>query len=94
MGVFLFGEVRVFHRPHPSPDTDKGAVASNGGADFYAESVHDLIEEGRKSVAVYLEMCGKRASSRAGNSPASSMSASIPKIMPQRSLPPQQRARA
>jgi hypothetical protein len=24
----LFGEVRVFHRPHPSPDTDKGAVAS------------------------------------------------------------------
>jgi hypothetical protein len=28
IGVFLFGEVRVFHRPHPSPDTDKGAVAS------------------------------------------------------------------
>lgn len=26
--VFLFGEIRVFHRPHPSPDTDKGAVAS------------------------------------------------------------------
>ena len=26
--VFLFGEVRVYHRPHPSPDTDKGAVAS------------------------------------------------------------------
>ena len=25
---FLFGEGRVFHRPHPSPDTDKGAVAS------------------------------------------------------------------
>jgi hypothetical protein len=25
--VILFGEVRVFHRPHPSPDTDKGAVA-------------------------------------------------------------------
>ena len=28
VGVVLFGEVRVFHRPHPSPDTDKGAVAS------------------------------------------------------------------
>jgi len=28
VGVFLFGEVRVFHRPHHSPDTDKGAVAS------------------------------------------------------------------
>lgn len=28
IGVFLFGEVRVFHRPHPSPDTDKGAVSS------------------------------------------------------------------
>ena len=26
--VFLFGTVRIFHRPHPSPDTDKGAVAS------------------------------------------------------------------
>ena len=26
--VFLFGEVRIFHRPHPTPDTDKGAVAS------------------------------------------------------------------
>ncbi|HAD30290.1 MAG TPA: hexulose-6-phosphate synthase, partial [Methylophaga sp.] len=22
--VFLFGQVRVFHRPHPRPDTDKG----------------------------------------------------------------------
>lgn len=28
IGVFLFGEIRVFHRPHPSPETDKGAVAS------------------------------------------------------------------
>lgn len=26
--VYLFGAVRVFHRPHPLPDTDKGAVAS------------------------------------------------------------------
>lgn len=28
VAVVTFGEVRVFHRPHPSPDTDKGAVAS------------------------------------------------------------------
>lgn len=28
MGVRLFGDRRVFHRPHPSPQTDKGAVAS------------------------------------------------------------------
>ncbi len=28
VGVVLFGQVQVFHRPHPSPDTDKGAVAS------------------------------------------------------------------
>ena len=28
IGVFLFGEIRVFHRPHPTPTTDKGAVAS------------------------------------------------------------------
>jgi hypothetical protein len=26
--VVLFGEVRVFHRPHPSPSTDKGALSS------------------------------------------------------------------
>ena len=28
VAVVLFGEVRVFHRPHPSPCSDKGAVAS------------------------------------------------------------------
>ncbi len=28
VAVVLFTEVRVFHRPHPSPNTDKGAVAS------------------------------------------------------------------
>lgn len=28
VGVRLFGERRVFHRPHPSPNTDKGAVTS------------------------------------------------------------------
>jgi hypothetical protein len=26
--IFLFNEVRVVHRPHPSPETDKGAVMS------------------------------------------------------------------
>jgi len=31
VGVRLFGERRVFHRPHPSPNTDKGAVASIRG---------------------------------------------------------------
>lgn len=28
ISVTLFGVIRIFHRPHPSPDTDKGAVAS------------------------------------------------------------------
>lgn len=28
VAVVSFGEVRVFHRPQPSPDTDKGGVAS------------------------------------------------------------------
>jgi hypothetical protein len=28
VAVVLFGEVRVFHRPHPSPNTDKGAGTS------------------------------------------------------------------
>lgn len=28
IGVRLFNDRRVFHRPHPSPDMDKGAVAN------------------------------------------------------------------
>lgn len=28
VAVVMYGEVRVFHRPHPSPNTDKGAVTS------------------------------------------------------------------
>ncbi len=28
IGVVLFGEVRVFHKPHPTPNMDKGAVAA------------------------------------------------------------------
>ncbi len=28
VSVTLYGEVLVFHRPHPSPDTEKGAVAA------------------------------------------------------------------
>ena len=28
VAVFLLGEVRVFHRPHTNPSTDKGALAS------------------------------------------------------------------
>ena len=28
VAVVIFGEVRVFHRPHPTPNTDKGVVAS------------------------------------------------------------------
>ena len=36
VAVVLFGEVRVFHRPHPSPDTDKGAINSiRYWLDFY-----------------------------------------------------------
>jgi hypothetical protein len=28
VAVFLFNEVKIFHRPHPTQDTDKGAVSS------------------------------------------------------------------
>ena len=28
IAVVLFGQVQIFHRPHPEPTTDKGAVAS------------------------------------------------------------------
>lgn len=28
VAIALFGQIKVMHRPHPSPDVDKGAVAS------------------------------------------------------------------
>jgi hypothetical protein len=28
VGVVMFGEVRVLHKPHPTPSMDKGAVAT------------------------------------------------------------------
>ncbi|MFV0448627.1 MAG: type II toxin-antitoxin system HicA family toxin [Vibrio sp.] len=28
VGIVLFGEVQVFHRPHPHKETDKGTVVS------------------------------------------------------------------
>jgi len=31
IGIRLFNDRRVFHRPHPSPKTDKGAVAAIRG---------------------------------------------------------------
>jgi len=31
IGVRLFNDRRVFHRPHPSPKTDKGAVTNIRG---------------------------------------------------------------
>lgn len=31
-----------------------------GGADFYAGSVDGLLEEGRKSLEIYLEMCREK----------------------------------
>ena len=35
-------------------------IGLNGGADFYAENVQDLIAEGRKSLAIYLDMCREK----------------------------------
>ncbi|MGO4407609.1 type II toxin-antitoxin system HicB family antitoxin [Bosea sp. RAF48] len=35
-------------------------IGLNGSADFYAESVQSLIEEGRKSLAVFLDMCREK----------------------------------
>lgn len=32
----------------------------NGGADFYAKSVDDLVEEGRTSLRVFLDLCREK----------------------------------
>jgi len=34
-------------------------VGLNGGADFYADSVEKLIEEGRKSLAIFMQACAE-----------------------------------
>jgi len=34
-------------------------IGLNGGADFYADSVEKLIEEGRKSLKIFLELCAE-----------------------------------
>ncbi|PJO48304.1 toxin-antitoxin system HicB family antitoxin [Ochrobactrum sp. MYb29] len=31
-----------------------------GGADFYADNVQDLVEEGRKSLTVFFELCREK----------------------------------
>lgn len=28
VAIFLFDQIRVLHKPHPTPDVDKGAIAS------------------------------------------------------------------
>ena len=55
VGVFLFDEVRVFHRPHPSPETDRGAVAQwrafANGWKAMVLPMNNLIEiDGHKAV--------------------------------------------
>lgn len=46
IAVILFGEVKVFHRPHPSPDTDKGAVKSvKQWLELHGITPNDILEE-------------------------------------------------
>jgi len=35
-------------------------IGLNGGADFYAQNVSELIEEGRRSLDVFLQMCEEK----------------------------------
>lgn len=35
-------------------------IGLNGGADFYADNVHALRQEGEKSLQVFLEMCAEK----------------------------------
>lgn len=35
-------------------------IGLSGGADFYATNIPDLIEEGRRSLAVYLDICREK----------------------------------
>lgn len=35
-------------------------IGMNGGADFYADNVPALVEEGRKSLSIFLELCREK----------------------------------
>lgn len=53
------------HKATVSFDPEIGLIRGeflglNGGADFYARSVDELLSEGRKSLAVFLEMCSEK----------------------------------
>jgi predicted HicB family RNase H-like nuclease len=53
------------HKAVVSLDPEIGMIRGeflglNGGADFYATSVEALIEEGRKSLEVFLELCREK----------------------------------
>lgn len=45
----------------PELDMFRGEfLGLNGGADFYSDNVEGLIEEGRKSLAVFMELCNEQ----------------------------------
>lgn len=44
--VFLFGEIRIFHRSHPRPTTDKGALESIRR--WLGEHLNEPLIEGKK----------------------------------------------
>lgn len=44
--VFLFGEIRIFHPPHPRPTTDKGALESV--RKWLSEHFDEKLIEGNK----------------------------------------------
>lgn len=44
--VFLFDEIRIFHRPHPRPTTDKGELESV--RKWLSEHLDEPIIEGKK----------------------------------------------
>jgi len=53
VAVILFEEVKVFHRPNPSPDTDKGA-------DFYGKNPQKLRKEFQISLNIFLDVCKEK----------------------------------
>ncbi|MHC1548448.1 type II toxin-antitoxin system HicB family antitoxin [Phyllobacterium sp. K27] len=53
------------HKAAVSFDPEIGLIRGeflglNGGADFYARSVDELLSEGRKSLEIFLEMCAEK----------------------------------
>ncbi|MBS9783368.1 MAG: type II toxin-antitoxin system HicB family antitoxin [Pasteurella sp.] len=56
--IMKFGKYKAIINYDPDIEMFRGEfIGLNGGADFYADNIHDLKKEGDTSLKVFLDMC-------------------------------------